>query len=136
MTVSDDLAFMPATELVAAYRAKSVSPVEATQAALDRIEAHNERLNAFFLVDAEGALSAAAESKARWQRGEPIGLIDGVPTSIKDILLTKDWPTLRGSKTIDAEQDWTSTRRRRRGCASTAPCCSARRRLANSAGRA
>ena len=106
MTVSDDLAFMPATELVAAYRAKSVSPVEATQAALDRIEAHNERLNAFFLVDADGALSAAAESKARWQRGEPIGLIDGVPTSIKDILLTKDWPTLRGSKTIDAEQDW------------------------------
>ncbi len=106
MTVSDDLAFMPATELVAAYRAKSVSPVEATQAALDRIEAHNERLNAFFLVDAEGALSAAAESEARWRRGEPIGLIDGVPTSIKDILLTKGWPTLRGSKTIDAEQAW------------------------------
>ena len=106
MTVSDDLAFMPATELVAAYRAKSLSPVEATQAALDRIEAHNERLNAFYLVDAEGALTAAAESEARWQRGEPIGLIDGVPTSIKDIVLTKGWPTLRGSKTTDAKQAW------------------------------
>ncbi len=106
MTVSDDLAFMPATELVAAYRAKTLSPVEATQAALDRIEAHNERLNAFYLVDAEGALTAAAASEARWQRGEPIGLIDGVPTSIKDIVLTEGWPTLRGSKTIDAEQAW------------------------------
>ena len=106
MAVSDDLAFMPATELVAAYRAKSLSPVEATQAVLDRIEAHNERLNAFFLVDAEGALTAAAESEARWQRGEPIGLIDGVPTSIKDIVLTKGWPTLRGSKTTDAKQAW------------------------------
>ncbi len=104
--MSDDLAFMPATELVAAYRAKSLSPVEATQAALDRIEAHNERLNAFYLVDAEGALTAAAASEARWQRGEPIGLIDGVPTSIKDIVLTKGWPTLRGTKTIDAEQAW------------------------------
>ena len=106
MTVSDDLAFMPATELVAAYRAKSLSPVEATQAVLDRIEAHNERLNAFYLVDAEGALAAAAESEARWHRGEPIGLIDGVPTSIKDIVLTKGWPTLRGSKTTDAKQAW------------------------------
>ncbi len=106
MTVSDDLAFTPATELVAAYRAKSLSPVEATQAALDRIEAHNERLNAFFLVDAEGALTAAAASEARWQRGEPIGLIDGVPTSIKDIVLTTGWPTLRGTKTIDADQAW------------------------------
>ena len=106
MTVSDDLAFMPATELVAAYRAKSLSPVEATQAALDRIEAHNERLNAFCRVDAEGALAAAAESEARWHRGEPIGLVDGVPTSIKDIVLTKGWPTLRGTKTIDADQAW------------------------------
>ena len=105
--MSDDLAFTPATELVAAYRAKTLSPVEATQAVLDRIETHNETLNAFCHVDAEGALAAAAQSEVRWQRGEPVGLIDGVPTSIKDIVLTKGWPTLRGSKTIKRDsQTW------------------------------
>ena len=104
--MSDDLAFTPATELIALYRAKRVSPVEATQAALDRIAAHNERLNAFCLVNDEGAMVAARASEARWQRGEPKGLVDGVPVSIKDLVLTRYWPTLRGSKTIDAEQAW------------------------------
>ncbi len=104
--MSDDLAFTPATELIALYRAKRVSPVEATQAALDRIAAHDERLNAFCLVNDEGAMVAARASEARWQRGEPKGLVDGVPVSIKDLVLTRYWPTLRGSKTIDAEQAW------------------------------
>ena len=104
--MSDDLAFTPATELIALYRAKRLSPVEATQAALDRIAAHNERLNAFCLVNDEGAMVAARASEARWQRGEPKGLVDGVPVSIKDLVLTRYWPTLRGSKTIDAGQAW------------------------------
>ncbi len=104
--MSEDLAYTPATELTEAYRAKRVSPVEATRAALDRIAAHNERINAFLLIDEEGALAAAAESEARWLRGEPKGVVDGVPTGIKDIVLTKGWPTLRGSKTVDPEQPW------------------------------
>ena len=104
--MSDDLAFLPATGLIAAYADKRVSPVEATEAALDRIDAHNERLNAFCLVDREGALAAARRSEARWARGEPAGLVDGVPVSVKDLVLTRGWPTLRGSKTIDPDQAW------------------------------
>ena len=104
--MSDDLAFTPATELIAAYRAKTLSPVEATQAALARIDAHNERLNAFCLVDHEGALAAARESEARWAKGAPLGLVDGVPASVKDLVLTRGWPTLRGSKTVAADQPW------------------------------
>ena len=104
--MSDDLAFLPATGLIAAYADKRISPVEATQAALDRIDAHNERLNAFCLVDREGALAAARRSEARWARGEPAGLVDGVPVSVKDLVLTRGWPTLRGSKTIDPDQAW------------------------------
>ena len=38
--------------------------------------------------------------------GQPKGLLDGVPVSIKDIVLTKGWPTLRGSKTIDPKGPW------------------------------
>ena len=104
--MSDDLAFLPATELIDAYRDKRISPVEATAAALNRIEAHDGRLNAFCLVDREGALAAARHSEARWARGEPAGLVDGVPVAVKDLVLTRGWPTLRGSKTIDPEQAW------------------------------
>ncbi len=97
---------LSATELLAAYRAKTLSPVEATRAALDRIAKLNPVLNCFNLVDEKGALAAARASEARWKKGAPQGLLDGVPTSIKDILLTKGWPTLRGSKTVDPKGPW------------------------------
>ncbi len=104
--MSDDLAFLPATELIAAYRDKRVSPVEATAAALERIDAFNDRLNAFCLTDRDGAIEAARRSEARWARGEPAGLVDGVPVSVKDLVLTRGWPTLRGSRTVDPNQAW------------------------------
>ncbi|MBM7785133.1 amidase [Tenggerimyces flavus] len=101
-----DAADLSASELLAAYAAKQLSPVEATRAALARIEARDQELNAFCLLDEEGALEAARESERRWQQGEPDGLLDGVPTAIKDIVLTRDWPTLRGSRTIDPQGPW------------------------------
>jgi aspartyl-tRNA(Asn)/glutamyl-tRNA(Gln) amidotransferase subunit A len=97
---------LSATELLDAYRRKTLSPVEATRAVLARIEALNPRLNAFNLVDAEGALTSARASEARWSKGAPQGALDGVPASIKDILLTKGWPTLRGSLLVDRNQPW------------------------------
>lgn len=95
-----------AAELVEGYRSGELSPVEATRAALDAIDRYDEQVNAFVLVDAEGALAAAKESEARWHTGEPLGPGDGVPTSIKDALWTKGWPTLRGSNLIDEAQPW------------------------------
>ncbi|WP_189042256.1 amidase [Aliidongia dinghuensis] len=105
--MSDEIALMSATELVAAYRARHLSPVEATRAAFDRIRALDAKVNAFCFLDEEGALAAARASEARWQIGRPQGLVDGVPTSVKDILLVTGWPTLRGSKLIDRDQPWT-----------------------------
>ncbi|MFE4833854.1 amidase [Arthrobacter sp. NPDC056691] len=103
----DALEWATATELVAAYRAGEVSPVEATVAALDSIDRHDKDVNAFCLVEPEAALQAARESEARWRRNEPRGLADGVPTSIKDLILTKDWPTLRGSRLTSPNAEWT-----------------------------
>jgi aspartyl-tRNA(Asn)/glutamyl-tRNA(Gln) amidotransferase subunit A len=104
--MTTDPARLSATELVGLYRRKQLSPVEATRAVLERIERFDGALNAFCLVDAEGALAAARVSEDRWRRGAPAGLVDGVPTVIKDIVLTKGWPTLRGSRAIARDQPW------------------------------
>jgi aspartyl-tRNA(Asn)/glutamyl-tRNA(Gln) amidotransferase subunit A len=104
--MDSEIADLTATELVAHYAAKTVSPVEATRAALARIERDNPAVNAFRLVDEPRAMAAARASQARWMRGEPQGLVDGVPTSVKDLILTKGWPTLRGSLTISPNQPW------------------------------
>jgi aspartyl-tRNA(Asn)/glutamyl-tRNA(Gln) amidotransferase subunit A len=103
--MSTDPCLLPATELVELYRTHGASPVEVTKAILARIEKLNPIYNAFNLVS-DRALDEAKASEARWRRGEPKGLLDGVPVSVKDILLTKGWPTLRGSKTVDAKGPW------------------------------
>ncbi|MCH8926013.1 MAG: hypothetical protein IH924_07745, partial [Proteobacteria bacterium] len=104
--MTDDIARLSAGELIAGYRDGSLSPVEATRAALARIEKHDPALNAFRLVDAESALEEARKSEERWRIKAPRGRVDGVPTSIKDLLLTKGWSTPRGSKTVDQDQPW------------------------------
>ena len=101
-----DPADLQAVELLAAYRDRTLSPVEATSAVLARIARLDPRVNAFCLVDEAAALTAARASEDRWARGEPCGALDGVPVSIKDLLLTRGWPTLRGSHSIDAAGPW------------------------------
>jgi aspartyl-tRNA(Asn)/glutamyl-tRNA(Gln) amidotransferase subunit A len=95
-----------ALELSRAYAAKKLSPVEATQAVLDRIDAVNPKVNAFCHVAHEEALAAARASEARWSKGKPLSFIDGVPAGIKDLILARGWPTLRGSKSVDPAGPW------------------------------
>ncbi|HYV87323.1 MAG TPA: amidase [Candidatus Polarisedimenticolia bacterium] len=104
--MSQDPALLPAVELLAQYRAKKLSPVEVTKAALSRITRLNPRFNALCLVDEASSLAAAKASEARWMKGEAKGLVDGVPATVKDLLITKGWPTLRGSKAVDPKQSW------------------------------
>lgn len=101
-----DIAALSAAELLRLYRRRALSPVEATQASLDRIHRFNAAVNAYCLVDDDRALAAARQSEQRWLAGTPKGLLDGVPTSIKDLILSKGWPTLRGSRTVDPSQAW------------------------------
>jgi aspartyl-tRNA(Asn)/glutamyl-tRNA(Gln) amidotransferase subunit A len=104
--MTQDLADLTGGELVALYCGGKISPVEVTQAVLRRIERLNPVYNALCLVDAERALADARQSEIRWSKAEPLSDIDGVPTTIKDLILTKDWPTLRGSRTVDSAQAW------------------------------
>jgi aspartyl-tRNA(Asn)/glutamyl-tRNA(Gln) amidotransferase subunit A len=101
-----DLADCSASQLLDLYRGGQASPVQATEAVLARIARHNPALRAFCVVDHEAALTSARASEARWQQGAPCGPLDGVPTSIKDLILTKGWPTLRGSRTVNPDQPW------------------------------
>ena len=105
--MADNIAFLSATELLARYRAKTLSPVAVVEATLRRLESHEGALNAFVLYDPESALAAARASEARWQKGDPKGLLDGVPLAIKDTQLTRGWPRRVGSRTIDPNQAWT-----------------------------
>ncbi|MFI9819271.1 amidase [Streptomyces sp. NPDC052013] len=98
-----DLTELTAVDLLDGYRRGAFGPVEATRAALRRAEEIQPELNAFVRVTAEDALEQAAGSEERWRRGEPCGLLDGVPVTVKDILLLRGHPTLKGSLTIDPE---------------------------------
>jgi len=104
--MTDSIEWLSATALLALYRRKRLSPVEATRAILDRIERINPKVNAYCLVDRDAALKAAKASERRWLKGRPAGRLDGVPLAIKDLMLTKGWPTLRGSRTVDPNQPW------------------------------
>jgi aspartyl-tRNA(Asn)/glutamyl-tRNA(Gln) amidotransferase subunit A len=92
-----DLADFSAVDLLAAYRAKTISPVEVTKAVLARIEAWEPRLNATWALDPEGALAAARRSEARWRNGEPTGTLDGVPITIKENIATAGTPIPLGT---------------------------------------
>jgi aspartyl-tRNA(Asn)/glutamyl-tRNA(Gln) amidotransferase subunit A len=103
---SNELAFLSATELLRLYGKKELSPVAVTEQALQRLETYEGALNAFVLYDPDSALAAARASEARWAKGAPAGLLDGIPVAIKDTQLTRGWPRLVGSKTIDPNQRW------------------------------
>lgn len=104
--MSDELIYLSAAELLRRYREKSLSPVEAVAAVLTQIDRHNGTINAFNVLDQDWALAQARASEARWVAGEPQGRLDGVPVSIKDLMLTKGYPTLRGSRTVDPAGPW------------------------------
>ncbi|WP_438293682.1 amidase [Streptomyces sp. HUAS TT7] len=106
MTEPSDLTTLTARQLLTGYRARTFSPLDATRAVLARIEAIQPRLNAFVRVDTEPALAQARAATERWRTGEPKGLLDGVPVSVKDVLLQAGGPTFRGSNTTSEQGSW------------------------------
>lgn len=102
--------------LTDAFAAGDLSPVDAAEAALLRAEDCNARLNAFAVIDSAGALVAAAASQARWRAGRPLSTVDGVPTTIKDIVHCKGLDVRYGScvtPDASAEPDAPSVKRLR-----------------------
>ncbi|MFN4143620.1 amidase [Aestuariivirga sp.] len=101
-----DLQWKSAARLVKGYAKKKFSPVEVARACFAQMERHEKALNAIVEIRPEEALAAAGASEKRWMKGEPQGPVDGVPALIKDLLLVRGWPTLRGSRTVSPDQAW------------------------------
>lgn len=92
---------LSAAALADGYRRGEFSPVEVTQSVLDHAARWEPHLQALFLLRPELALQRARESQARWQRGAPIGPLDGVPVTIKDNIATQGDPTPLGTAAVD-----------------------------------
>src|SRR5262249_20793612 len=87
---------LSAFELSVAYGKRQMSPAEVVRALFNRIEQLNPQVNALYACDFEAALAAARASERRWIRGSPLGVLDGVPVSIKDHLAVKGMPSTWG----------------------------------------
>jgi len=97
---ADDLCFKPATDLLPLVRSKQLSPVELCEAVLARVEALEPKLNAFVVLDGDGAMQQARAMEGRIARGEAVGPLAGVTVTIKDLAQTAGLPTQRGSLSL------------------------------------
>jgi aspartyl-tRNA(Asn)/glutamyl-tRNA(Gln) amidotransferase subunit A len=91
---------LSAVDLIAGYRAKQFSPSEVLEELLDHVAAWEPHIKALYLFDPEGARAAARASTDRWQRGEPVGTLDGVPATIKDNIATRGQPSPLGAASV------------------------------------
>jgi aspartyl-tRNA(Asn)/glutamyl-tRNA(Gln) amidotransferase subunit A len=99
---------LSAVDLIAGYRAKQFSPSEVLEEVLAHIAVWEPHIKALYLLDPDGARAVAKASTERWQKGEPMGTLDGVPVTIKDNVATKGQPVPLGAasvKHVPAEKD-------------------------------
>jgi aspartyl-tRNA(Asn)/glutamyl-tRNA(Gln) amidotransferase subunit A len=85
-------------ELGASYARKECTPVDVIESIYRRIEKVNPRINAFVTLNSEGARQSAEASAKRWQTGNVLGLMDGVPISVKDNITVRGLRSTWGSR--------------------------------------
>ena len=94
------LHFKTITELAALIRAKLVSPLEVTQAMLDRIQRLDGRYRSYATVMADSATTSARTAQAEIAAGRYLGPLHGVPIAVKDLCFTKGVPTMGGTAVL------------------------------------
>lgn len=95
--MSNDPCFLSATELRGLIAGKRISPVEIVRAVLARAEALQVELNCFITLCGDQAIAAAREAERKMMAGEPLGLLHGIPVTVKDIVNTKGVKTTFGA---------------------------------------
>jgi aspartyl-tRNA(Asn)/glutamyl-tRNA(Gln) amidotransferase subunit A len=90
---------LSAVDLIAGFRAGQFSPTEVLEDVLAHIAVWEPHIKALYAFDPDGARAVAKASTARWNKGEPVGPLDGVPTTIKENIATKGVPVPLGAAT-------------------------------------
>jgi aspartyl-tRNA(Asn)/glutamyl-tRNA(Gln) amidotransferase subunit A len=99
---------LSAVDMIAGFRARQFSPSEVLDDLLAHVALWEPHIKALYAFDPVGARAAARASTERWQQGEPIGPLDGVPVTIKDNIATKGVAVPLGTATtklVPAEAD-------------------------------
>src|SRR3954451_11030747 len=91
---------LSAVDLIAGYRAKQFSPSEVLEEVIAHVAVWEPHIKALYLYDPDGARAIAKASTDRWQKGEPVGTLEGVPVTIKDNIATKDQPVPLGTASL------------------------------------
>ena len=91
---------LSAVDLIAGFRAKQFSPSEVLEDVLSHIAVWEPHIKALYAFDPNSARAVAKASTERWQKGEPVGPLDGVPVTIKDNIATKGVPVPLGAASV------------------------------------
>ena len=97
----EDICFLPAYEMVEKIRSQELTSLEITETIIERIEKINPILNAYCTTTFDLAREMAKKADESVKKGEKLGLLNGIPTSIKDLMQTKGILTTYGSKLYD-----------------------------------
>ncbi len=115
---ASELCRLDVGELTTGFAAGKFTALDVARATIARAKEIQSQFNPFSLIDEEAALAMARDSTARWRAGAPLSPIDGVPTTIKDIVWVKGRPIRYGSRTTSeasCSRDAPSVKRLRAG---------------------
>jgi aspartyl-tRNA(Asn)/glutamyl-tRNA(Gln) amidotransferase subunit A len=99
---------LSAVDLIAGYKTKQFSPSEVLEDVIAHVARWEPHIKALYAFDPDGARKVAKASTDRWNAGEPSGVLDGVPVTIKDNIATKGQPIPLGAASVPlvaAERD-------------------------------
>src|ERR1700675_1909102 len=91
---------LSAVDLIAGFRARQFSPSEVLEDVLAHVAVWEPHIKALYAFDPDGARTVAKASTERGNKGEPTGLLDGVPATIKENIATKGVPVPLGAASV------------------------------------
>ena len=116
----EDICFMSAIDMFDAIRRQEITSLEITETIIERIEKVNPITNAYCTTTFDLARNMAKEADDKVKKGEKLGLLNGIPTSIKDLNPVKGIRTTYGSKIFEnniADYDDIAVKRlKKEGC--------------------